>query len=102
MRQLLILVFSLIFNLSFAQQISIPRVNKMPDMPRPFEMRNWKQVATQYDKLVFNLTDSGQYLPLATVFRNTTNYPNHPALAIQSYVGPTASPEKKPLMLFRQ
>ncbi len=95
MRQLLILVFSLIFNLSFAQQISIPRVNKMPDMPRPFEMRNWKQVATQYDKLVFNLTDSGQYLPLATVFSNTTNYPNHPALAIQSYVGTNSLPGKE-------
>lgn len=95
MRQLLILVFSLIFNLSFAQQISIPRINRMPDMPRPFEMRNWKQVATQYDKLVFNLTDSGLYLPLTTVFRNTTNYPNHPALAIQSYVGTKSLPGKE-------
>ncbi len=95
MRQLLILVCSLIFNLSFAQQISIPRVSKMPDMPQPYEMRNWKQVATQYDKLVFNLNASGQYLPLATVFSNTTNYPNHPALAIQSYVGTNSLPGKE-------
>ncbi|VAW29664.1 hypothetical protein MNBD_BACTEROID07-1143 [hydrothermal vent metagenome] len=95
MRQLLILVFSLIFNLSFAQQISIPRVSKMPDIPQPFEMRNWKQVATQYDKLVFNMNVSGQYLPLATVFNNTTNYPNHPGLAIQSYVGTNSLPGKE-------
>ena len=95
MRQLLILVFSLIFNLTFAQQISIPRVDKMPDIPQPFKMRNWRQVARQYDKLVFNLNASGQYLPLASVFNNTTNYPDHPGLTIQSYVGTNSLPGKE-------
>ncbi len=95
MRQLLVLVCTLIFNLSFAQQISISRVNMMPDMPQPYEMRNWKQVATQYDKLIFNLNATGQYLPLATVFGNTTNYPSHPGLAIQSYVGTNSLPGKE-------
>ena len=95
MKYRLILVFSLIFTWSFAQQISIPVVDMMPDMPQPYEMRNWKQVAIHYDELIFDLEASGQYLPLATIFENTINYPDHPALAIQSYVGTNSPPGKE-------
>ena len=28
-----------------AQQIAIPRIDQMPDLPSPYTMRNWKQVA---------------------------------------------------------
>ncbi len=95
MKYRLIIIFSLIINWSFAQQISIPRVDMMPDMPQPYEMRNWKQVAKNYDSLVFDLEASGQYFPLASVFTNTTNYPDHDALAIQSYVGTNSLPGKE-------
>ena len=95
MKHLFILSFTLSFIFSYTQQISIPRVDLMPDMPQPYEMRNWKQIAIHYDDLVFNLEASGQYMPLATVFENTTNYPEHPALAIQSYVGTNTPPGKE-------
>lgn len=88
----LIFLSLFIFSGSFAQQIAIPRVDMMPDKPQPYEMRNWKQVTKNYDSLVFNLTASGQYLPLASVVENTINYPDHPALAIQSYVGTNSPP----------
>jgi hypothetical protein len=67
----------------------------MPDIPQPYEMRDWKSVAQNYDSLVFNLDAEGQYLPLASVFANTTNYPNHDALAIQTYIGTNSPPGKE-------
>jgi len=92
MKYRLIFPFIFFFNLSFAQQISIPRVDKMPDFPQPYNMRDWKQVAQDYDKFVFNLQTEGEYLPLASLVENTTNYPDHPALAIQTYVGTNSPP----------
>ena len=95
MKYWLILVFSFIFNWSFAQQITIPLIDMMPDLPQPYEMRDWKIVAKNYDSLVFDLETSGQYFPLASIFTNTTNYPEHDALAIQSYIGTNNLPGKE-------
>ena len=47
-----------------AQQIDINRVKRMPNMPSPYHMRNWKQVTMGYDSLVFDFTQTGEYLPL--------------------------------------
>lgn len=76
----------------FAQQISIPRIDEMPDMPQPYEMRDWKTVGQKYDELAFNLNATGQFLPLITIVENTTNYPEHPTFGIQSYVGTNTPP----------
>jgi hypothetical protein len=39
-----------------AEQIDIPRVELMPNMPVPYQMRNWKQVARDYDDYIFSFT----------------------------------------------
>ena len=39
-----------------AAQIDIPRVESMPNMPAPYQMRNWKQVARDYDNYIFSFT----------------------------------------------
>lgn len=39
-----------------AAQINIPRVELMPNMPAPYQMRNWKQVARDYDDYIFSFT----------------------------------------------
>jgi hypothetical protein len=73
----------------FAQQIAIPRIEMMPNVPAPYEMRNWKQVALGYDSLVFNFDRSGQYLPLIWWRTNTVNYPNHLSFGLHTVVGTT-------------
>ncbi|MEA3479185.1 MAG: laminin G, partial [Bacteroidota bacterium] len=83
--QLLFLLLA--FIASNAQQITIPRIEQMPDMPQPYEMRDWKAVSMAYDSLVFNLDATGLHLPLSSIVSNTTNYPAHPTFGIQSYVG---------------
>ncbi|HEX9615762.1 MAG TPA: LamG-like jellyroll fold domain-containing protein, partial [Bacteroidota bacterium] len=73
-----------------AQQISIAKIEQMPNLPTPYQMRDWRQVALGFDSLVFDLGRSGQYLPAAWVSSNSVNYP-HDWLGIHSYVG-TNSP----------
>ncbi len=70
-----------------AQQITIPRIEQMPNHPEPYLMRNWKSVAKGYDSLVFNVNATGQYFPLSSLYSNTVNYPSSQSFRIQSYVG---------------
>jgi hypothetical protein len=74
-----------------AQQIAIPRIEQMPAMPSPYLMRDWKRVAIVYDSLVFDLTRSGQYLPLVFLNTNSVNYPGQTSFGLHSYVGDTRS-----------
>jgi len=74
-----------------AQQLNIPRIEKMPNLPSPYNMRDWKKVTAGYDELVFNSSLQGQYLPLIFDRNNTVNYPTQKSFGIQSFVG-TNSP----------
>ena len=58
----------------------------MPDLPTPFEMKDWRAEALAYDRFVFDFHTHGQYLPLIwwdTTHHNTT----HPTFGLPSYVG---------------
>nr|NQU92515.1 T9SS type A sorting domain-containing protein [Bacteroidota bacterium] len=70
-----------------AQQIIIERIEQMPNIPQPYLMRNWKQVAQNYDSLVFDVNLSGAYLPLIGINPEAVNYPEHEGAAMVSYVG---------------
>ena len=78
---------------SQAGQVEVNRIGQMPNEPSPYNVRDWKQVAQQYDALVYDLQLSGQYLPLVFVNNNGINYPQHQSFGLHSYVGtnnPTA------------
>jgi len=83
---LFILFISLTFS-GLAQQIEIPRISSMPDLPRPYEMRDWKAVALKYDSLVYDLNLTGDNLPLIFLVSETQNYPGHTSYGLDSYVG---------------
>ncbi len=69
-------------------QISIPRIDQMPDLPQPLLIRDWKMVAHDYDSLVFNLNKTGQYLPLVRLGTpGQFNYPGNTPVFLDSYVG---------------
>ena len=74
-----------------AQQINISRIEQMPNMPQPYHMRDWKQVALGYDSLVFYFDLSGDYLPLIWQEASGINYPDHARFGLHSVVG-TFSP----------
>jgi hypothetical protein len=71
-------------------QITIPRVEQMPNQPSPYNMRNWREVALGYDSFVYDATKTGQYLPLVRLQANGVNYPQYPSFGLHTYVGTNA------------
>ena len=66
--------------------VAITMVQEMPNIPGPFLMRDWKQVASNYDSFVFNYNLSGTDLPLIIPDYANENF-NLPWFALPSYVG---------------
>ncbi|GJM35198.1 MAG: hypothetical protein DHS20C18_41990 [Saprospiraceae bacterium] len=75
-------------------QIDINRIELMPNEPAPYNMRNWAQVAMQYDSFVYDIQKTGQYLPVVTLQSAGVNYPQNPAFGLHTYVG-TNNPNGK-------
>ena len=46
------------------QQELIHRVEKMPNLPQPFKILDFNQIAEGYDKLVYDPNQTGEYWPL--------------------------------------
>ena len=44
-------------------QKSIPRVDKMPNHPKPYLYRDWKQTAIDFDNYIFDFNQKGEFLP---------------------------------------
>jgi hypothetical protein len=72
-------------------QIALPRVDQMPNQPAPYNVRDWQQVAMQYDSFLYNLNKTGQYLPLSFLGNAGINYPQNPTYRLHTYIG-TNSP----------
>ncbi len=82
-----VLVVSFDFLPAQSGQININRIESMPNLPQPYFMRNWKQVAQKYDSLVFKQDLEGQYLPLIWYKSSGINYPEHGRFGLHTYVG---------------
>lgn len=92
-KKVLLQIFLLAGLAAFSQpgQLSISRIEQMPDLPAPLEIRDWKAVATAYDNFVFDLTKTGQYLPLGRLGnQGQFNYSDNIPLFLDTYVGPSA------------
>lgn len=72
-------------------QISIGRVNQMPNLPSPYLMRDWKDVAKKYDTFIFSLDKTGQYLPLMELKSEGNNFPSLQPIILDTYVGSNSS-----------
>jgi len=91
LKKSLIIFALLVFSLSFIQgqvsQIAIPRIEAMPNLPSPYNMRDWKDVAVKFDEFVFDETKRGPYLPLVTYGVGSNSFPNLPKVSLHTYVG---------------
>jgi hypothetical protein len=68
-------------------QIDLPRVQQMPNLPSPYLMRDWKDVAKKYDAFIYSTNASGEFLPLISLKANGTNYPALQPILLHTYVG---------------
>ena len=65
---------------------AIPSIAKMPDLPQPFVLRDWKQVARDFDRIVFDASRQGPHLPLIW-WDPSRKVNNVDGFAIPTYVG---------------
>lgn len=82
-----LLILSITSALGQENQISIPRINLMPDQPTPYLMRDWKQVAINYDRFVYDFDKNGEYLPVISIKPEGNNYPERPTFGFHTYIG---------------
>ncbi|MBI9070396.1 MAG: T9SS type A sorting domain-containing protein [Melioribacteraceae bacterium] len=81
------LICSLFLGVISGQQLSLNRLNKMPDSPGTYDLPDFNKIAIGYDSLIFDLNSSGEYLPAIVINNSTTNYPEHNSFGIHSYIG---------------
>jgi hypothetical protein len=71
-----------------AEQLPIARVERMPNLPQPYRMRDWQKVTEDYLELLGNTAARGEHLPLLA-------WPGagQPQIRLPSYVGGPGGPE---------
>jgi hypothetical protein len=69
-----------------AEQVEIPRVSRMPDTPEPYRLKDWKKLARNYDRFVFDPAIKGEHLPLLWWDDTKRNFPRR-AFGLPTYVG---------------
>jgi len=73
-------------------QKDIAAVERMPNLPEPLELIDWREKARAYDRFVFDLRAEGQFLPLVWLDESHINV-DRTTFGMPSYVGdPHRSP----------
>ena len=55
-------------------QIQLSRIDSMPNLPEPFKIMDFKDIAKRYDSLVFDKTQTGEYWPLIWTDNSRKNF----------------------------
>ena len=67
------------------EQKEIRLVQYMPNIPFPYKMKNWKDIATKQDRLFYDFNAKGQNLPLIWWDDSQVNFPFR-TFGLPSYV----------------
>jgi hypothetical protein len=57
-------------------QRPIPRVEKMPNHPKPYAFKDWKKTAQEFDKYIFDFNQKGENLPFIWLDGMKRNFPD--------------------------
>ena len=55
-------------------QIALQRVEKMPNHPKPYKYKDWKQTALDFDQTVFDFNQKGAYWPIVWLDKKGRNF----------------------------
>jgi hypothetical protein len=56
-------------------QIALQRVEKMPNHPKPYKYKDWKQTAMDFDQTAFDFNQKGAYWPIIWMDKKGRNFP---------------------------
>jgi hypothetical protein len=45
-------------------QIAVPRIEAMPNQPKPYKLKDWKKAARDFDRLAYDFSAKGDFWPL--------------------------------------
>lgn len=68
----------LVLSLTAAAQVTqqkIPRVAQMPDLPQPLKIIDYKKLALDFDKTVYDFNAKGKFWPMVWMDDSKKNYP---------------------------
>lgn len=68
----------LVLSLTAAAQVkqqNIPRVAQMPDLPQPLKIIDYKKLALDFDKTVYDFNAKGKFWPMVWMDDSKKNYP---------------------------
>ena len=68
------------------QQVAIPRVEKMPNQPKPYVLKDWKKTALEFDKYAYDFSQKGNFLPLIWMDNQGRNF-KEPTYGIYTALG---------------
>ncbi len=60
---------------SQVMQQKIPRVDQMPDLPKPLQIIDYKNLALQFDRIIYDFNAKGKYWPMVWYDSSKKNYP---------------------------
>jgi hypothetical protein len=67
-------------------QQNISRVDKMPNLPRPLEIIDYRKLALQFDSTVFDFNATGKFWPLVWMDRSNKNF-SQPVVGLYTAIG---------------
>lgn len=81
-------ILFLVQTVAFGQagQIAIPSVEKMPNLPPNYKLRDWKKTARDFDAIAFDFERTGQFLPLPWWDDSRVDY-DITGFAMPAYIG---------------
>lgn len=59
------------------KQQKIPRVEQMPNLPKPLQIIDYKKLALQFDKTVYDFNAKGKFWPLVWIDSSKKNFPQN-------------------------
>ncbi|MCZ4245505.1 hypothetical protein [Pedobacter punctiformis] len=68
------------------KQLKLNRVEEMPDLPQPLKIIDWKLMAQNFDKTIYNFNAKGDYWPMVWMDSTNKNF-NQPVMGIYTAVG---------------
>lgn len=68
------------------KQVRIGRVAAMADLPKPLEVIDWKAMALNFDRIIYDFKAKGEYWPMIWMDSTAKNF-NQPTLGMYTAIG---------------
>jgi len=86
----ILFALTLLLNVGIAQaqikQLRLSRVDEMADLPQPLKIIDWKLMAQNFDKTIYDFNAKGKYWPMIWMDSTHKNF-NQPVMGIYTAVG---------------